>query len=302
MTVRSDMLRQNPAYRPRTSHSRAPICAVLVTLIACRAPIPRQPVVAPSPEPIPRATAPTFWRPRRDMLSRAYSVEQEGRVVTTVGSTTVADSVSLRIKATVRRTIAGGAAGLVQSAVVRSADGVLLDPPGLTFPFAFSTEPFPAGTAPVVVARPAVKDPCAVPASTALLPIRDALFGVPDSLYAGRSWSDSAEVTTCRGGVGLRLSIARAFRLRGPAQHEGAVVLVIDRTSRMVLMADAARGTDTTLVNGSGTGTMTFVLDAVTGALLAGDGSNRLELVVRSTTRTQRAVQAATIRIRQLDP
>lgn len=241
------------------------------------------------------------WAVPVDLLTRVYAISQAGQVVTTTDSSTLEDSVDLLVEATVRHTPRGGAAGLVRSARIRSPGGALQDLPGQTFPFAFSAPPFSAGVAPGVVAQPPVTDPCTSVASVALSSVQDLLFGVPDSLYAGQTWTDSTEYTLCRAGVRLTVSTLRTFRFRGLVDRAGSAVLAIDRTSQAVLTAAASRAEDTTRVIGSGNGSVSFLVDAATGALLSGEGTSHLQISIRTATHIQRAQQNSTIRIRQLE-
>ena len=152
-----------------------------------------------------------------------------------------------------------------------------------------------------MVAQPPVTDPCTSVASVALSSVQDFLFSVPDSLSPGQTWKDSTEYTLCRAGVWLTVSTLRTFRFRGLADHTGNTALAIDRTSRAVLTAAATRGEDTTRVIGSGSGSMSFLVDAATGALLSGEGTSHLQIVIRTATHIQRAQQNSAIRIRQLE-
>ena len=300
MTVRSKVLRQNPAYRPGISRSLAALSLWLMVLgaAACGAAVPRQPV-APAPAvPASHVIRPAVWRISPDNRSRAYTIDQSGTVVTT-DTTTHTDSVSMHVETTLRRTPDGVESGLVRSVLVRTPDGTRVPLPGQSLPFAFLAGRYTAGTASRVFAQPPDKDPCAAPAA-ALMPVQDIVLGIPDSLSSGQTWKDSSVTVVCRGGVRLTLSVARTFRFLGPAQADEASPLVIDRRSHVAAFAITARGADTTRISGSGGGVVRFTVDASTGALLTGDGSSRLELVFRSSSQTQRARQVVSVRIRPL--
>ncbi|HVZ49611.1 MAG TPA: hypothetical protein VG916_12570 [Gemmatimonadaceae bacterium] len=240
---------------------------------------------------------PGYWRIQHDALARSFVIDHQGYAETATDSGTSRDSVALRVIATVRRTADGGVAGIVQSAVVRGPEGALTPLPGQSFPFAFSAAPYAGRGAPRLVVQPPAADPCATPAAAALLPVEDLLFSIPDSVFPGLTWSDSSVTPVCRSGVRLSVFVVRTFHCRGLPSSDLTAGLVIDRTSHAVVTATVVRGTDTTRVHGSGSGTMTLAVDPVTGALLGATGTSQLDLTVRSATKIQQSRQTATIRI-----
>jgi hypothetical protein len=240
---------------------------------------------------------PSFWRIQHDAAARSFVIDHNAYAVTMTDSDTTGDSLSLRIVATVRRTPDGGAAGLVQSAVVGAPEGSLTPLPGQSFPFAFSAAPYAAAVAPRLVAHPPAADPCTAPAAAALLAVEDLLFSAPDSLFAGRTWADSSVTSVCRSGVRLSVFVVRTYRCRGLASADPIAGILVDRSSRAVVTAAVTRGTDTTFVRGAGSGTMALTVDPMTGALLGAAGSSQLDLTVQSATRIQRSRQTTVIRI-----
>lgn len=294
------MLRQNPAYRP--GFSRFIWLGAGTLLSACRAGVPRQPVLPPAASrPAPAvAQPPAFWRVSSDALTRTYQVAQDAIITTTTDSTSATDSLALRVTASVRRTADGGAAGLILSATLQNAaTGEPAVLPGLTVPFAFGARPYSEKSAARPFPLPEGEDACATPAATALLPLQDLLIAVPDSLYAGMAWSDSSTTPVCRGGVRLAFTVARQFRFRGTGMSDSLPVLYVDRTSRAIVAGTALRGTDTTHITGTGTGALSFVLEAATGTLRNATGWTSLDLVIQSSTQRERSHQSTSVRIRR---
>lgn len=310
MTVRSSTLRQNPAYRPGDSHPpprdsllRAVLAATLV-VVACRSPIPQQPISDRGPDQPPAPVAPISWVLTPSLLSRDYQLELRASIVTTLDSgQVVVDSTSIAVDATLREVADGGTAGLIQSVVV-TAPGLAPAPmSGLSVPFAFVAER-PAqnpGLQLDPMPRPVVRDPCAAKFDVPLGVLRDFLVTPPDTLSIGVAWADSGSYVTCRDGARLTVFSRRTFHVAAHDTTGGRSVLLVDRRSTSTLQGRVVRGEDTTHVSGSGTGSMRLVLDATTGSVVSADGAGFLDVLVRGAIREERARQtfgsSATLRV-----
>jgi hypothetical protein len=101
----------------------------------------------------------------------------------------------------------------------------------------------------------------------------------------------------CRDGTVLTVATQRSFRVRSHSEGEDGGVLILERTSRTTLRGANTRGEDTTSVEGSGTGTMTLVVHALTGLIVSGDGSGTLDIVIQARTKSERARQVLQSRI-----
>ena len=297
MTVRSFVLRQNPAYRPGGSRIFSGLVVALI--LGCAPQVPRQepsPVTArPVAEP-PRV--PTSWRITPSPLAAEYLVEQRAVIQTTNDSGTFSDTTALLTEVSLRRTSDGGFAGLIQSAALAAQGSQPIPLPGIAVPLAFSVLPALRGefTGPVLRPGPSA-GPCRTAGEIPLGGVRDLLVLLPDSVSVGATWSDSGSYQTCRDGAVLTVTTHRAFRVRGFRADSGEGSLSIDRTTRTTLRGSAARGDDTTLVQGTGTGTMTIFVHGRTGAVLSAEGSGSLEIIVRGRTKLERARQVLQSRI-----
>jgi hypothetical protein len=297
MTVRSFTLRQNPAYRPGDPRALRLIALGWLAGIACAAPVPRQaPTPRAEPVPISAPVVPTRWVISHALVSREYSLDQRALVTVTNDSGTFADSTAISVDLSFRRTTDGGAAGLIQGASLSAAGGSPTPYPGLTFPLAFVASPVRAGILPVPTQRsPVISGPCRAVSDAPLGSVRDLLIRVPDTLVVGTSWSDSGSYQTCRDGIPLTVSASRRFRVSEYRSTPGA--LVVDRTAQFTLRGFAARSGDTTFVEGTGTGAMRYTIDPASGAILNGDGTGALDLIVRGRTKSERARQTSRVRV-----
>jgi hypothetical protein len=140
-------------------------------------------------------------------------------------------------------------------------------------------------------------DACAAGSHNALGALRDLLIRIPDTLRVGREWADSGRYIACRAGVRLELSSFRAFRLIGFDPGPGAGVLRIVRSARLTMRGTSVHGDDTTRVDGSGSSTLRYAMDAGTGAVLDVSGSGSVDLSVRGRIRSERAQQTNSINI-----
>ncbi len=299
MTVRGSTLLQNPAYRPGGSHLTTRLATVLLVAAgACSAPIPRQaPTPVESPAPSAAPAPPSRWVISRDLLAREYLVEQAAEIAITADSGASTDSSTLLVAATVRSTAGGGVSGLVRSASLRTASVPESGLPGLVLPLAFSGTPPLPGTQHELTARTVPTDPCQSPAHVLLNSIRDLFVPVPDTLTVGRVWADSGHSDSCRGGARLTGNTTRRFSVRSYEVRDGLPVLLVDQRSTTRLRGTATRGGDTTVVDGTGSGTGELVIDALTGAIVSAAGSATLEISIRGAVRSERARQLLRTRV-----
>lgn len=248
-----------------------------------------------------RVTA-TSWRVVPDLLAREYLIEVASRVITTTDSGTSTDSTELAVEASIRETADGGRSGLVRAATYRPPDGASASLPGLVFPFAFTASSSPADVPLDPVAQPAPSDPCSATSHVALAAVRGALVALPESVTIGRAWADSGTVITCRGGVRLAVSSARAYRVLAHEVRGESDVLVLGRSTRLAIAGSAARRGDTTWVEGSGTENAQLIVSASTGHLIRAEGTGTISVVVRSALRVERAEQSSRYRASLRDP
>ena len=302
MTVRSFTLRQNPAYRPGNPLPFFWGFFVLLATAACRSRIPEQVISPPSPQAAAAGDTRLSWMLRPGSVAHEYHIEHRAHIVTTTGSGGAnTDSTSLTVDASLRKT-ATGHAGLIRDAWTGAPGVAPAVLPGLVFPYAFvATEPLP-GVQPAPAGQPPVSDPCTSTVHVALGALRDVLLRAPDSLYLGRGWSDSGAFVTCRDGVRLDVVSRRQFTFTGFEHRAGAGLLMVTRSTRTALHGMAARGDDTTRVDGSGTSTLHYELDASTGDVVAANGTGVAEIVVRGATRSESARQTSAVMITRRSP
>lgn len=299
MTVRGFMLRQNPAYRPGGSHLTVQLATVLLLATgACSAPIPRQfPTPIESPAPPAAPAVPTSWVIARDLLAREYLVEQAAEISITTDSGTSTDTSTLVVEATVRSTTGGGVSGLVRSASVRSAAATNASFPGVVLPLVFSGTPPSRGSQHQLTGRNVPADPCQSPSHVLLGSIRDLFVSLPDTVKLGTTWADSGHYDGCRGGARLIGSSVRRFSLRSYEVRDGQALLLVDHRSTSRLRGMATRSGDTTVVEGVGSGSGEFAIDAISGAIVSMTTSASLEISIRGAVRLERARQLLRTRI-----
>lgn len=293
------MLRQNPAYRPGGSHLTTRLATVLLLATgACSAPIPRQsPTPAESPAPPAAPTIPTSWVIARDLLAREYLVEQAAEISITTDSGTSTDTSTLIVAASVRSTAGGGVSGLVRSASVRSAAATDMSFPGVVLPLVFSGPPPSRGSQHQLTGRNVPADPCQSPAHALLGSIRDLFVSLPDTLRLGTTWADSGQSVGCRGGARLIGGTTRRFSVRSYEVLDGHALLLVDHRSTSRLRGMATRGSDTTVVEGVGSGSGEFAIDASSGAIVSMTTSASLEISIRGAVKLERARQVLRTRV-----
>jgi hypothetical protein len=169
-------------------------------------------------------------------------------------------------------------------------------PVGLILPFEFSAV-YPAHGRQLVLSAEAATPPCASSGLAVAQSLRDLWFQPPDTLRVGTTWKDSASYVVCRDGIPLRTTVQRTFRITGVEKRAGRLALLIGRSSRTAIEAEAVQSTEAIRISGSGTGEFSYALDPDSGEILSGSGLTELDLVFRSRVRAQRVHQASGTRV-----
>ena len=120
---------------------------------------------------------------------------------------------------------------------------------------------------------------------------------MPGSLRVGTIWGDSGSYVTCRDGVRMRASVRRTFRVAAATERNGRASLAIVRLSRTLLEGEGAQAGEPVSITGSGSGELSYLLDAGVGEIVSALGTSTLELTLRSKLRTQLVRQSGEIRI-----
>ena len=115
---------------------------------------------------------------------------------------------------------------------------------------------------------------------------------VPLVLRTGMSWTDSSTVATCTGSVPVRLTTVRSYTVLGEGRNSGTPVIALDRTEKITAIGEGAQGQHRIGVQAAGTGSARIFIQPGTGLLELNEGEYRTEVLVRSSGRLQRFVQA----------
>jgi hypothetical protein len=310
MTVRSFVLRQNPAYRPRESSpitmrttSRSAVIAAVSgcsLLAACRSgTVPNQILTKPAPAivpaPPPRTTGPWSYRP--SIQRQGFVVDQRAVISVRFDTSTHIDTISSHAEVAFTNTpAANSVTGSVGVFLVQGAGRGAATPAGLVTPFPVRAEYSGRGlqldfTAPRDLA------PCASTALAVAQSLRDLWFRPPDTLRVGTAWEDSSSYVVCRDGIPLRATVHRAFRISGSGERDGRLLVMISRTSRTVIEGAGVQFGEAVSVSGRGNGELVYDLDPASGEILSAKGSTTLEFSLRSRLRGQLVRQTVELQI-----
>lgn len=143
---------------------------------------------------------------------------------------------------------------------------------------------------------PAESSACTDPALSALQGLQDAWIPLPDTLVAGREWSDTVHTLSCRDRVPLRGVSLRRFQARhGEVDEGGRLLVMIDRTVRTRLSGEGDQFGEHVSIDGQATGTLRYAVDPVTGRLVRGTGTSVLAFTLKSSRRNQSARQESQV-------
>lgn len=272
--------------------------ASLVAMLACGAP-PRPPVLPPTPGPAAPAVVDSLagpWIPG----TRSGSVQQEVRLTAAlrsrVDSVDRLDTLQAIVGLEWAR-VAGSSArvsGLLRDFRVSSDTAAPRVPNGLRLPVPFSAlEGADGGQA--SVERP---DPAGCgPEAAAVQALREVMLTLPRRLEIGSTWSDSARYAVCRDSIPLSVTSERTFRVAGAERIAGAVVLLIDRTSRVTMRGTGTQFGELLTIEATGTGAMRLAVRLEGAVVVQGRGESTLEMTMRGRRRTQTLAQHTHVEI-----
>ncbi len=188
-------------------------------------------------------------------------------------------------------------AGMVTDARVSVGADSLAPPRELTLPFSFTSEVRAPGAQPTFLVPDA--STCGAPAAALVHAVRESWLSLPDTLWPGRSWRDSASYPTCRDGVLLTVTVIREFTPSSARLRDGQLVVLLTRTSRTTLRGDGTQFGEAISITGDGEGEMALEVALAGGVVLVGEGTSELRLEMRGRRRTQRLVQESRITVRE---
>jgi hypothetical protein len=187
--------------------------------------------------------------------------------------------------------------GLLTDYRVALGGAVPAVPAGLQLARPFSAAPT-SGNRELSFRLPAETSACADPALSALQFMHDVWITLPDTLRAGRAWSDTVHTFSCRDRIPLRGVSERKFRvIRGEVVEGGRVVVTIERSARGTLTGDGEQFGEHVVLEGTSNGTLHYLVDPATGQLLHATGNTSLALSLKSRRRNQTARQESRMTI-----
>jgi hypothetical protein len=256
---------------------------------------PSAPVVRRAPSALLGARWGHRWVYRASAQRLVYTLEQHAQLKIRQDTVERFDSVSSRVVAAF--TVAGQArvTGTVNDFGVQGSGHGMSVPAGVALPFPFAATYEDRGRQLSFIAPSA--SPCLTPALPIAQSLRDLWFQAPDTVWLGRTWSDSTSYASCRDGIQLRTEVHRAFRVSDVVDRDGRVLLTIQRASRTTIEGDGAQSGEAVSVRGSGTGELAYTVDLVAGQILSARGSSNLQIILTGRLRTQNVQQKSDIRI-----
>jgi hypothetical protein len=188
-------------------------------------------------------------------------------------------------------------AGLISDA--RSAVGgdPLAVPRGVTLTFSFTAEIREPSAQPTFLIPDAAS--CASPAGAVVHGVRETWLSLPDTLWRGRSWSDSTVYLTCRDGITLTVEVVREFTPTAARLRDGQPVVLVARRSRTRIAGDGRQFGEQVAVLGTGDGVLSLEVALAGGVIRSAQGTSELRLEMRGRRRMQRLVQESRIVIRE---
>jgi hypothetical protein len=142
--------------------------------------------------------------------------------------------------------------------------------------------------------------PCASPASGIVHAVRDAWIPFPDTVFVGREWRDTVTIASCRDGIPLTTMASHVFRVLAAESRAGQDVLTVERTATTDTRGSGRQSREPVTFASSGSGVLTYVVEAATGEVLSGSGSAASTMTLSSAVRSQAVRQTTNVRVLRL--
>lgn len=276
------------------------VAAVAACATGGGAPPPPPPAARPRPDTMAAAHPAMRWTPVRTTGAWSYQVTTDAAISLAGDST--GQQVPVHTGATYTVALTGAApsltlTGMIDSVTVRRG-GRIPAAPEHRVPFAtFHGTVSADGDVQELVSDSADTTTCPGGVDPLVGAVRGLFVRTPATLAPGAAWEDTVTTTTCREHVPVATTIVRDYRVDGLVFWQGAPALRLLRTSTLVMQsapADSAR----LALSGTGSGSATLLLDPVTGLLLESQGSSHASITVltvgASLAFTQQATESVT--------
>jgi hypothetical protein len=284
---------------PRFIFGQSVLAVCALSLAGCRGSVPEQALSRPLPavaRPAPAAKS-GVWTFHPSTERRAYVLEQHAILTINQDTTVRVDSVFSHAEVAFTSFAATGrVTGWLSVFRVKGPAHEPTIPVGLVLPFAFSAD-YPAHGRQLVFSTAGAGAPCASSGLAVAQSFRDLWFQPPDTLRLGTTWDDSASYIICRDGIPLRAIVQRTFHITGVEERAGRLALLLSRSSRTAIEAEAQLPGEAISVSGSGTGEFSYAIDPSSGEILSASGSAMFDLMFRSRFRRQRVHQVSDTRL-----
>lgn len=274
------------------------VCTLAFTL-ACASP-----AVRPPPRPAPAPDAPRVhdpleapWTVERRAGSFVNTLRFSAEIVSRVDSVELHDSSTAIIGVSWSRLAVlepTRLSGLVTD--FRVGSGTLDPQPlgGLLLPVPFAAVGSDEAGVPRIEVPPS--GACGL-AAISLQPLRELFVSPPPRLVVGTSWSDSSSYAICRDSIPLAVTSVRRYRVVGAERRADGVVVVVDRTSRVILLGEGVQFGERLSLAAEGSGSMRLELDPASSTIRAARGDADLTMTMRGRRRSQELRQHTRIEI-----
>jgi hypothetical protein len=270
-------------------------------VLGCASGAPPAPV-RPSPEPTPALRDPMAvpWVVRHTGRPRTQTIDVQAELESRVDSAVRVDT--LRSELTVRWSSPSSSLprrflGSIEEYRVAVGSDTATTPAILTLPLSFSAEQRTLGHQPEFVSPDAAS--CAGSGSALLHGARDLWLSLPDALYPGLTWADSADYVLCRDSIPLHTSVVREFRVTGALIRDSVVVVTIERRATTSFRGEGSQFGEPVSIQAAGTGALMLEVSMDGGAVVFGSGNAELRVMLIGRRRTQELTQRSRIAIRE---
>ena len=294
---RPTQILQTRIHMARLSSSWIPRGVISTSLLWAVGCAPRGGVVPPTPSP--RVDPPVVnplaepWQVEQKNVKVSQVFRVDAVLVSRIDTKTEVDTVVSQADVTWESTANGRWVGAVDRFVV-GRDSVAV-PAGISFPVPVTlTRPRREGEVPRFVVP--AEGSCA-PTAAITQVLREGIIAVPRTLRRDQTWSDSSQATICRDSIPLVVTTVRQHRVVGAEWRDGAVVVLIDRESRVRMRGEGRQLGEPVQLVAEGGGTIRLAVRADDGVLDSADGSTELVMRFTGRRRSQELRQRSRVRI-----
>lgn len=288
---------------PRYNTRRTLLAVAVAGTLGCPSArtTPDRPGAPPSPETTPIIRSPGRWTLEREPGTARYLIRNSATIAL-AGDTTPPDSLATTLIVSV---ILSGArdgltvAGTIDSLRVERGARIATSDTTLSLPIGLQGVLDRQGGVVELRSTVATDSTCGTSLDPVIAMTRDVFVRLPSRLTSGMTWEDTTRSTSCRGRIPVATTTIATYSVLGEQATERQRMLAVRRTTVLRMEGSGDQVGRAATVNGSGSGSGTFLIDPESAELVEGRSESTITVTFEAGMLRQTFTQQGTQEIRR---